>query len=82
MDWSYFWKWTDFLSYVEFILFVAVVLGFSTYLFIDFSAYVETIGFLSVFIEAMLGTPQLYQNYTKRSTAGMRWVSLFHSESL
>lgn len=72
MDWSYFWKWTDFLSYVEFILIISALLCVSTYLLIDFEAYVETIGFLAVFIEAMLGTPQLYRNFTNKSTDGMR----------
>ena len=51
---------------------VAVVLSVSTYLLIDFTTYIETVGFLSVFIEAMLGTPQLYKNFTKHSTDGMR----------
>ena len=67
-----FWKWTDFLSYIEFTLMISAALSLTTYLFVDYDIYVETIGFLAVFIEAMLGTPQLYKNFTNKSTAGMR----------
>jgi len=37
---------------------------------------VETIGFFSVFTEAMLGAPQFYRNHQKKSTMGMRFVEL------
>ncbi|XP_051526312.1 solute carrier family 66 member 2-like isoform X5 [Myxocyprinus asiaticus] len=33
--------------------------------------FVESLGFLAVFTEAMLGTPQLYCNYQNKSTEGM-----------
>ncbi|XP_041759184.1 solute carrier family 66 member 2-like isoform X3 [Coregonus clupeaformis] len=33
--------------------------------------FLETLGFLAVFTEAMLGTPQLYCNYQNKSTEGM-----------
>lgn len=72
MDWSSFWKWTDFWSYVEFTLVLAVLFSLSTYLLVDNSIYVESIGFLAVFMEAMLGVPQLSKNYSNQSTAGMR----------
>lgn len=72
MDWRYFWKWTDFLSYIEFTLLLTATLSITTYILIDNTVYVETIGFLAVFIEAMLGTPQLYKNHCKKSTEGMR----------
>lgn len=51
---------------------LGLVLAISTYLLIDYNSYVETIGFLALFIEAMLGAPQLYRNYVNESTAGMR----------
>ena len=42
------------------------------YLMIRVDTFVETVGFLAVFTEAMLGTPQFYRNYTNQSTYGMR----------
>lgn len=42
------------------------------YLLIKYDPFVETVGFLAVFTEAMLGTPQFYRNYTNKSTYGMR----------
>ena len=44
------------------------------YLLIKYDPFVETVGFLAVFTEAMLGTPQFYRNYTNKSTFGMRYV--------
>ncbi|KAK6185330.1 hypothetical protein SNE40_007588 [Patella caerulea] len=70
-DWSYFWKWTDFLSYVEFTATFILVVGVLTYIFLTNAIYVELIGFLAVFAEAMLGTPQFYRNFQNKSTIGM-----------
>jgi uncharacterized protein with PQ loop repeat len=33
--------------------------------------YIETIGFLAVFFEALLGTPQFLRNFRLKSTEGM-----------
>ena len=33
------------------------------YFLIDYSAFVETVGFMAVFTEAMLGIPQFYRNF-------------------
>lgn len=43
------------------------------YVFIDKTIFVETMGFLAVFTEAMLGTPQLVKNFKNKSTEGMRF---------
>lgn len=48
--------------------------GYLTYVGLTSFLYVETIGFLAVFTEAMLGAPQFYRNHQKKSTLGMRWV--------
>ncbi|KAI4464148.1 cgi-41 methyltransferase [Holotrichia oblita] len=37
----------------------------------DYIVFVEIVGFLAVFTEAMLGTPQLIKNYRSKSTEGM-----------
>lgn len=42
------------------------------YVLLDVSVFVELLGFLAVFVEAVLGAPQWYRNYTQRSTRGMR----------
>ncbi|KPP79477.1 PQ-loop repeat-containing protein 1-like [Scleropages formosus] len=53
------------------VLTFTAVAGYITYLLLDSTLYVETLGFLAVFTEAMLGTPQLYCNYQNKSTEGM-----------
>lgn len=45
--------------------------GSTTWLFLNSTFYVETIGFLAVFFEALLGTPQFLRNYRLKSTEGM-----------
>ncbi|KAK3086649.1 hypothetical protein FSP39_021387 [Pinctada imbricata] len=72
-DVNYFWKWSDFASYVQFLVVFTTVLSFVTWLFLNYSFYVETIGFLAVFAEAMLGAPQFYRNFVNKSTQGMSW---------
>jgi len=71
LDPEFFWAWTDFPSYVEFIMLVAVLASILMFFLIDFSPFVETVGFLAVFTEAMLGVPQFYRNFKNRSTYGM-----------
>lgn len=70
-DPSYFWNWTDFTSYVEFVMSIAALGSMLMYFLIDYSAFVETIGFMAVFTEAMLGIPQFYRNFKNKSTYGM-----------
>lgn len=38
---------------------------------LDNSYYVETLGFVAVLTESMLGLPQVLRNYRKKSTDGM-----------
>ncbi|CAL1544814.1 unnamed protein product [Lymnaea stagnalis] len=70
-DPAYFWRWTDFLSYLEFVSLFSLVIGLLTYLFINSVIYIELLGFMAVFTEAMLGAPQFLRNYQKKSTVGM-----------
>ena len=67
-----FWNWTNFSDYLQFILCFVAIGGLLTYLLIDFKVYLETLGFVSVFTEAMLGAPQFYRNFSNKSTEGMR----------
>ncbi|XP_063971761.1 solute carrier family 66 member 2-like isoform X1 [Lytechinus pictus] len=71
LDWRYFWKWTRFVDYVLFMALFCISGGVVTYFLSSFSVYVETIGFLAVFTEAMLGSPQFYHNFRNKSTQGM-----------
>ena len=48
------------------------VAGCVTYLSLDSALFVESLGFLAVLTEAMLGVPQLCRNHRHRSTEGMR----------
>lgn len=80
-DWNYFWSWSRFLDYVQCVLAFTLVAAYITYLLLDSVLFVETLGFLAVFTEAMLGTPQLYCNYQNKSTEGMRYICYFHKES-
>lgn len=78
-DWNHFWLWTHFLDYVQCVLAFTLVAAYITYLLLDSIVFVETLGFLAVFIEAMLGTPQLHCNYQNKSTEGMRYRSRNHT---
>lgn len=42
-----------------------------TYLLISNRFYIETLGFVALFSESMLGVPQLLRNLSKKSTRGM-----------
>ncbi|KAM7372864.1 hypothetical protein PAMP_007757 [Pampus punctatissimus] len=70
-DWNYFWLWSHFVDYMQCVLAFTLVAAYVTYLLLDSALFVETLGFLAVFTEAMLGTPQLYRNYQNKSTEGM-----------
>uniref|UniRef100_A0A8C6DBA9 Solute carrier family 66 member 2 n=1 Tax=Moschus moschiferus TaxID=68415 RepID=A0A8C6DBA9_MOSMO len=74
-DPHHFWHWSSFADYVQCVLAFTGVAGYITYLSIDSALFVETLGFLAVLTEAMLGVPQLYRNHRHQSTEGMRWSS-------
>jgi len=67
-----FWKWTDFSSYVQFMVLFTLLASVTTVVFIRSTYYVELLGLFAVMTEAMLGVPQFYQNYRNQSTEGMR----------
>ncbi|KAL0110573.1 hypothetical protein PUN28_013871 [Cardiocondyla obscurior] len=71
LDAKFFWKWTDFKSYLSFMILFASVGGVITYLFQDVPIFIEILGFLAVLIEAMLGVPQFLRNSSNKSTVGM-----------
>lgn len=52
---KYFWAWTDFQSYLDFMLVFWAVGAAITYIMLDINWFMETMGFFAVFVEAMLG---------------------------
>jgi len=66
-----FWEWDNLFSYVKFLLLFTFLIGLLTYILLDNHMYIETLGFVAVFTESMLGMPQLLRNYSKKSTRGM-----------
>lgn len=54
-DPKYFWAWTDFQSYLDFMLAIWFVGAIITYFMLPFTYFMESVGFMAVFIEAMLG---------------------------
>lgn len=72
-DWNlqYFWKWSAIEDYLLFCFGFTVLCAVVTMLLLDSAVFVETLGFLAVMFEAMLGIPQLLQNFHNHSTKGM-----------
>ena len=73
LDYRYFWKWSVFEDYLLFCFGFTVLCAVVTLLLLDSAVFVETLGSLAVMFEAMLGVPQLMQNFHNRSTKGMRY---------
>ncbi|KAH8298171.1 hypothetical protein KR018_010384 [Drosophila ironensis] len=71
LDFKYFWSWTDFQSYLDFMLVVWAVGAAVTYLMLSVHWFMEAMGFVAVFTEAMLGAPQFLRNFKNKSTYGM-----------
>ncbi|KAF5293123.1 hypothetical protein FQA39_LY13733 [Lamprigera yunnana] len=79
-DPSHFWNWSDFQSYLDCMLVFTIIASLLMYLFIEEEIFVETVGFLAVFSEAMLGSPQLLKNYQHKSTEGMSSKAFLRAE--
>ncbi|VDD74348.1 unnamed protein product [Mesocestoides corti] len=71
LEWSYFWQWSDYASYVKFTALFVVLVGVPCFTFSPYYFFVQTLGFVALFIEALLGVPQFLQNYKHSSTIGM-----------
>ena len=69
---SSFWDWTEFSDYIHCLVTMVTMVTCLTYTFLDWPAYIETIGTLSLCIEATLAVPQFVRNYQTQSTEGMR----------
>ncbi|XP_017853756.1 solute carrier family 66 member 2 [Drosophila busckii] len=71
LDFKYFWNWTDFQSYLDMMLIVWAVGAAITYLMLSVHWFMEAMGFVALFTEAMLGAPQFLRNFKNKSTYGM-----------
>lgn len=71
LDYKYFWNWSDFQSYLDFMLVVWAIGAAITYLMLSITWFMEAVGFCAVFTEAMLGAPQFLRNFKNKSTYGM-----------
>lgn len=71
LDPQSFWTWNSFSDYLQCILSIVLLVAGATYLGLANDAYVETIGTLSLCIEATLAMPQLCKNFRSGSTRGM-----------
>ncbi|CAF1336457.1 unnamed protein product, partial [Rotaria sp. Silwood1] len=60
-----------FTSYLQLLFVFTFVLSTTTWLLLDNTSYIETIGFLAVFFKALLGTPQFMRNFRLKSTEGI-----------
>lgn len=66
-----FWKWNHIFDYIYFLSIFTSILIISTIIFGNMDIYIEFIGFLSLFIEAMLGVPQSLKIYKRKSSEGL-----------
>lgn len=71
-----FWQWDRFGDYVAFLALFTVLVGIATSLdraVLHTRYYGEAIGILALMVEASLGLPQLYRNWSAKSTKGLRF---------
>ncbi|KAJ7997730.1 hypothetical protein DPEC_G00215150 [Dallia pectoralis] len=71
LDLRYFWSWSSFGDYILFCFAFTVICALTTLLMLHSVLFVEALGSLAVLFEAMLGLPQLLQNFHNHSTRGM-----------
>jgi len=68
---NFFWRWTTFTSYLQFLVIFTIIISIITWALLKNLVYIESIGFLAVFCEALLGVPQFVRNLRFKSTSGM-----------
>ena len=76
-DLKYFWNWTDFTSYIEFISTFTLIVGLLMYFLINNTIFVDVIGYISLTTEAILASPQIIKNFQNKSTVGLSKKMVF-----
>lgn len=71
---SDFWNWDDFASYLQAEAALVGVLLLLSLAFMRYEWFVDMLGTIALGVEATLGVPQIYRNFVKQSTAGLRYV--------
>lgn len=71
-----FWYWSNFSTYVLCLLLISVICSVATYFFEKNELYVYLLGTLSAGIESLLGTPQLWLNFSRKHTFGLSFVMI------
>uniref|UniRef100_A0A0K0D9N2 PQ loop repeat protein n=1 Tax=Angiostrongylus cantonensis TaxID=6313 RepID=A0A0K0D9N2_ANGCA len=66
-----FWAWQDLRSFLITLTVFTSFWSLLTIALIQFKWYVETLGMVSLLVEASLGAPQLIRNWQRKSTQGM-----------
>ncbi|VDM52814.1 unnamed protein product [Angiostrongylus costaricensis] len=66
-----FWAWHDLRSFLITLTVFTSFWSLLTTALIQFKWYVETLGMVSLLVEASLGAPQLVRNWQRKSTQGM-----------
>lgn len=73
-DISKFWNWNFFIDYFYFIsIFVLMLILSSKVIGIDNPLYMETLGSLAAGVEALIGIPQAYSNFSTKSTGALSY---------
>ncbi|XP_070997030.1 solute carrier family 66 member 2-like [Oncorhynchus clarkii lewisi] len=75
LDLCYFWSWNAFEDYLLFCFAFMVLCAFLPLLLLDSVLFVEGLGSLAMLFDAIMGVPQLLQNFHTHSTRGMRGVT-------
>ncbi|VDM35183.1 unnamed protein product [Hydatigera taeniaeformis] len=78
LDWRYFWRWSDYGSYVKFVILFSVVFGVPCFAFSSSYFFVQAVGFVSLITESLLALPQFLQNYRHSSTQYEQVTTLCH----
>ncbi len=70
-DYHYFWQWDTLMDYIECIMSIAIVMTVLCLLFSQVELFIEVLGWVSLMVEGSFAVPQAYNNYVKKSVAGL-----------
>lgn len=67
-----FWQWSDYNSYLVFLLLFSLLLLLLYVIFSSSSTFIALLGYIALGLESTLPIPQLIANYRRKSLAGFR----------
>ncbi len=78
-----FWNWDHFIDYVVVFTVFTIVIGIITiFVFVAIgnstvnTLYTEMLGYISLSMEALLGSPQIWKNFRNKSTQGLSYLMI------